>query len=205
MSRWISLLVAWLAIVSLSVSGARAAQETKSVAKSGKTEQASGDQIKRGNIIRARARVEAVDHKKRLVTIKGPWGNTVTLKVDEAVKNLPQVAVGDRVLVEYEESIAIRVMKPGEQAGPVTAETSLTTAKPGEKPAGVVRNQITVTATIEAIDKDKPSVVLKGPEGNLTEVKVQNPENLKKVKVGDQIEITYTEALAISVQKIDKN
>jgi hypothetical protein len=32
-------------------------------------------------------------------------------------------------------------------------------------------------------------------------VKAQDPKNLEKVKVGDELEITYTEAVAISVEK----
>jgi hypothetical protein len=165
-------------------------------------EEAQSERFKRGDIVRARAKVEAVDHAKRLVTITGPLGNTVVMKVDETVRNLPQVKVGDSVLVEYEESVAVRVMKPGEDAGPAKVEASLAAAKPGEKLAGVLKNQITTTATIEAIDKTKPSVVLKGRQGELSEVKVLYPENLDRVKVGDQIEITYTEALAISVEEI---
>jgi hypothetical protein len=34
--------------------------------------------------------------------------------------------------------------------------------------------------------------------------KVQDPANLEKVKVGDELMITYTEALAISVEHVKK-
>jgi hypothetical protein len=33
---------------------------------------------------------------------------------------------------------------------------------------------------------------------------VQNPEQFKVVKVGDQVEVTYTEALALSVEPAPK-
>lgn len=82
---------------------------------------------------------------------------------------------------------------------------AVATAKPGEKPAGVVANQVTVTTTLEAIDPKKAYVILQGPEGNSVKVKVQDPKNLKNVKVGDQVVITYTEAFAISVDKPKKN
>jgi hypothetical protein len=55
-----------------------------------------------------------------------------------------------------------------------------------------------------AIDKQKNTITLKGPEGKLTTVKVQDPTNLEKVKVGDELMITYTEALAISVEHVKK-
>ena len=47
-------------------------------------------------------------------------------------------------------------------------------------------------------------MTLKGPEGKLAVVKVQDPANLEKVKVGDELMITYTEALAISVEHAKK-
>ena len=61
-----------------------------------------------------------------------------------------------------------------------------------------------MTATVEAIDSKVPSVTLKGPEGKVVEVKIRNRENLENVKVGDQVVITYTEALAISVEKAEQ-
>ena len=63
---------------------------------------------------------------------------------------------------------------------------------------------MTVVATIEAIDEATQHVTLRGPEGNVIKVKAQNPENLKKGKVGDSVRLTYTEAVAISVRKPGK-
>jgi hypothetical protein len=71
-------------------------------------------------------------------------------------------------------------------------------------PGGMVAKQVSVTATITAIDKQKSTMTLKGPEGKLNTVKVQDPANLEKVKVGDDLMITYTEALAISVEHVKK-
>ena len=61
-----------------------------------------------------------------------------------------------------------------------------------------------MTAIITAIDKQKSTMTLKGPEGKLVNVQVQDPANLEKVKVGDELMITYTEALAISVEHVKK-
>lgn len=147
------------------------------------------------------ATVQAVDLKRRTVTLKGPEGNVFTIKVDDSVKNLPQVKVGDQVVAQYYEAIAVEVMKPGEAPGGASAKEAVATAKPGEKPAGVVVNTVTVTTTIENINKKDQTVTLKGPQGNTEVVKVRNPQNLEKVKVGDEVVITYTQALAISVEK----
>ena len=148
------------------------------------------------------ASVEALDLANRMVTLRGPQGNVVSLRVDESVKNLPQVKVGDQVVAKYYVSLVVRMAEPGD---PKMMETSgLASAKPGEMPAGVAARQVTVTASVEAIDKETPSITLKGPEGNVVRVRVMDPKNLEKVKVGDKLFITYTEALAISVEKAGK-
>jgi Cu/Ag efflux protein CusF len=149
------------------------------------------------------ATVEAIDLPNRVVTLKGPKGNVFDLKVGEEAKNLPQVKVGDLVNVNYYESLAFQVTKPG-QASTVQATSAVARAKPGEKPGGTVANQVTVTATVQAIDAKTRMVTLKGPEGKTKEIKVKDPKNLKNVKVGDEVVFTYTEALAVSVEPAKK-
>jgi len=156
------------------------------------------------NFVTATATVEKIDLTTRMVTLKGAGGKLVTFKADERVKNLPQVKVGDEVIVTYYEAIAVKVLKPGETEPSVSLAEDVGTAKPGEKPAGVAAREITITATIEAIDKPTSSVTLKGPEGNSVTVKVRNPQRLEKVQVGDMVEITYTEAVAIAVEPAAK-
>ena len=103
-----------------------------------------------------KATVEAIDLQNRVVTLKGPKGKVFDLKVGEEAKNLPQVKVGDEVVAKYYESIAVQVQKPGEVGG-VAQTQAVAAAKPGERPAGMVANQITITATVEAIDPKKTS------------------------------------------------
>ncbi len=161
--------------------------------------------VTRARVVTLTATVEAIDVAKRLVTLKGPRGNVVTVTVDERVKNLPQVQVGDQVTVKYYEALALRVLAPGEAASSPSATGAAATAAPGQKPAGVGAREVTVTVTIEAIDSKASTVTFKGPEGNSRTVKAQDPKNLEKIKVGDKVEITYTEALGISVEKAKKS
>jgi hypothetical protein len=83
----------------------------------------------------------------------------------------------------------------------VSVKEERATSKPGETPAGAVAREITVTATIDAIDKKAQTVTIKGPEGNAETIKVKNPKNLKGVKVGDLVDITYAQALAVALDK----
>ena len=154
--------------------------------------------VERANVVSVTATVEKVDLTKRIVTIRGPEGNVRKIHVGKEVVNLPQVRVGDKVTLDYVESLAVRMAKPGEVKDEVKGMVGR--AKPGNKPGYVEETEITVTATILDLDKVKETAMLKGPDGDVVVVKVQDPANLDKVKVGDTIVITYTEALAIAVK-----
>jgi hypothetical protein len=150
------------------------------------------------------ATVVAIDQKKRMVTLKGPDGKTTTIHVGDQVQNLPQVKKGDQVVVTYYESLAYDVFEKGAVKRGVTMAEGAARAEPGEMPAALGARAVTVTAKITAIDKQNGTVTLKGPQGKLKTVKVQDPSKLDLVKVGDHVSITYTEALAIAVERSPK-
>ena len=188
-----------LAAVAIATEAKPAAEPKKAVAEGKKPS------VKKESTTYATATVEAIDLDKRIVTLKGPKGNIFDITAGPQVQNLPQVKVGDLVDISYYESIAVKVFKPGEmptgQSATVAAERL---AKPGEKPAGIAGAQVTVTATVESISPKKTSVTLKMADGKSKVVKVENKKNLDNVKVGDEVMITITEALAIAVKPARK-
>jgi hypothetical protein len=136
-----------------------------------------------------------------MVTLKTADGKELTTKVSPDVKNFKQVKVGDVVNVTYTVALAIR-LNPA-NAVPSATMAGAATAQPGEKPAAAVGGLVTFNAKVQAIDLKANTVTFKGPKGNLRTVAVQDPtyqEKLKGLKVGDVVEITYAEALAISVE-----
>lgn len=146
------------------------------------------------------ATVMAVDQNTREVQLKADDGSEVSFKASEAVKNLPQVKVGDKVKVNYYRSVVARMKKPGDTAeGPtVMAET----APAGEKPGAFARESRTVTAKILSLDRATSNVTIKTSEGKTVTVKA-DPKNLEGVKVGDELTITYVEGFAVSVEDAD--
>jgi hypothetical protein len=114
------------------------------------------------------------------------------------VRNFDQIKVGDRVVVKYVEALTLELKKtkaPLDAKGEVAAAR----AAPGARPAGAVGREITVLADVVNVDPKKSIISLKGPRGNIVDLKVQNPDQFKVVKKGDQVEAVYTEALAIAV------
>ena len=159
------------------------------------------DRVEHTNAVQLTAVVEKIDLGKREVTLRGSGGRKLTLVVDPAVKNLPQVKVGDEVIATYVESLVFQVRRPGEATLGTTGGAALATAAPGQKPAGGALETVTVTTLVEAIDKQARTITLQTADGETRALEVQNPANLDKVKVGDMLDITYSKALAISVEK----
>lgn len=154
--------------------------------------------------VMVRATVEAVDPAARTVTLKGPRGKSFTVGVDDKVANLAGLKVGDEVVASYYEAVAFELKKPGEAVPGKSVTEGVVPGRSGGKTPGLDSRQVKVVATIEVIDPQKGTVTLKGPEGKSVEVKARDPRNLEKVKVGDLVEITYTEALAISIEPAPK-
>ena len=148
------------------------------------------------------ARLDAVDVKKRLVTVTGPRGKTLTLKVGADVHDLDQVKPGDQLVVRYFEPRGLFVRKAGER--PAATERTAVQVVPDKrkKPAGVAVDTVEFTGTVEAIDYAKRRVTLKGPEGKTRTIKVDpSVKRFNEVKKGDQIVVRYTEAIVFSVRK----
>jgi Cu/Ag efflux protein CusF len=150
--------------------------------------------------VTVRGTISAVDKDNRTVTLKGPKGRTITIEVADPAK-LDALKVGDPVVGTYVEALAIEVKKAGSGAPGASIQEQRVGSKPGENPAGAIGRQVTVTATITAVNTKAPSVTIKGPRGNVETVKVKDAKNLANVKVGDLVEITYTQALAVALDK----
>ena len=148
--------------------------------------------------------VTKIDAVTRTVTLKNNDGETSIVAGPE-VKNFAEIKVGDHFDVVYELAVAIELVKvknPGATSEQVT--TSTATAPQGDKPGMITTNTITATANIESIDAAKNIVSLKGPQGNIFKVKVQNPDLMKDIAVNDQVKVVYTEAIAAVVSAPSK-
>ena len=158
--------------------------------------------ISRTDTVTMEAKVVGVNQKTRMVTLQGADGETRTIHAGDEVKNLPQVRKGDMVTIAYHRAVAAKILKKGKgkMAGPTGAQ-ELYTAKPGEKPAALGAQTIKATATVTDVNRKAQEVTLKGPKGRSVVVAVEDPTALDKVKTGDLVEITYTEAIAIAVDK----
>ncbi len=151
-----------------------------------------------GEMTTVKGTVEAIDHAKRVLTIKDSKGKYQTIDVPEGTERFQAVKVGDKISLRYYDMVNVRLKQPGEAA--VDTATAAATPVAGAKPAGTLASQRTITATIKEIDLKIPSITFVGPNNWNYSRKVQDKKALEKVKVGDRVDITWTEAVLIDVQ-----
>ena len=72
----------------------------------------------------------------------------------------------------------------------------------GSPAAGLRRFK--VVTTIEGLDRPTETITVKGPRGNYLTARVADSSRLTQMRIAENIVATYTEALAISVEKAEK-
>jgi hypothetical protein len=119
--------------------------------------------------------VATIDHEKRTVNIKKADGSFETVDVPASAKRFDELKVGDKV-------------------------SGTSTAGQGERPGGTASVQRTMTATVDAIDKNASSITFVGPNGWKYSRHIVDPTVLDKVKVGDKVDITWNTDVTVAVQ-----
>jgi hypothetical protein len=156
--------------------------------------------------VEAKATVEKVDLKNRKVTLKLGDGSTETLPVSDQVKRLGEIKRGDTVVVSYLQSIAWEVRKPteAELKNPKTI-IEIAGKSPADLPPGaMVAKNLQAIVTVVEIHRATQTVTVKGPTGRLVSVRLQDAESIRDLKVGDTAAVSYTEAVAISIDPVAK-
>src|SRR5262249_28307136 len=132
--------------------------------------------------------------------LRNEKGEEDTFVAGPDVKRFDELKVGDKVKFTYYESLVLQLRKPGEPSDAAADDAAFTRAKAGLPAAAVARQQKT-TVTVKAIDPAVPSITVTTADGRTVTRKIEDKKNLEGVKVGDRIDITYTEAIATSVER----
>lgn len=149
--------------------------------------------------IKATATVVGIEPETRMVTLKESGGKTLSVEAGDEVRNFEQIRVGDRVTAEYRQALSLD-LKKGSAGIRESAERPITSrAPPGAKPKGEIGREVRILADVVAVNPKSKAVTLRGPQGNLLDLMVEDPAQLKNVKEGDQVQAVYTEAVAVSV------
>lgn len=147
-----------------------------------------------------KATVVAVDQATRLVTLKGPEGKIFQVEAGPAVQRLDQVKPNDIVAVTYTESLAFDVVPKGEAVAQSVSQSAQKVAGGAE-----VGRQATSFFTIDAYNPDTHVLWGTGAGGITKSITVQDPKaqaKLKTLNPGTVVQVTYTESLAVRLEKV---
>ena len=146
--------------------------------------------------------VEAVDAEKRLITLKGPEGNTGEFEVGDQVQRLSEIKKGDTIHAEYTVGAVAELREPTaeEKSAPLTEVTAAARGTSEEPPAAGIGRAVRAVASIESLDPAAQSATVKGPEGGMVAVHVEDPTVFNSLKVGQPVVVTFAEKLVLSVQ-----
>jgi Cu/Ag efflux protein CusF len=139
--------------------------------------------------------VAALDARNHIVTLKAEDGNEFAVHAGGAVK-LGGIAVGDTVAATYIHAVALDFQK-----GDGIRMEAKSLKADGNLAEGAALKRTTLVTNIWGMNASRGTVTVLGPYGHLTEVHLKDPALLSGVKVGDQMKITYTQAVATSVVK----
>lgn len=152
-----------------------------------------------GASVQLQGKIKSIDKQARVVVVVGPKGNDVVFNLGPDVRNFDQLQVGDLVTLNYAQAVLLELRKVKNTGIRERDESEQATrAKAGEKPGGSVQKTVRMIADVIAVNDKTQTITLRGAE-HTAELKVKNPDQLKEIKVGDQVEAKYIEAVALQV------
>ena len=150
-----------------------------------------------GNAVTASVTIEAIEQSTRTLTVKDANGIYETMQVAPDMKRFSELKVGDKITARYYENVVVRLKRPNEPA--VDVDSAALTRGQGATPAGTAATQRTITVTVTAIDPKTSTVTVDGPNNYKYSRRVVDKKVFGMLKVGDRLDMTWTDALLISV------
>jgi hypothetical protein len=169
------------AVLTLAVAGLAVAQQTEIA----------------GDMVTVKGTVEAIDHTNRVLTLKLEDGEFDSITIPKGAERFDEIKVGDTLQLRYYDNVTARLKDPGEPAVD-TAEVGATPAD-SASPGGTIATQRKMTVTVTAVDRENSVATYEGPHGYKYSRRLQDSEIAKKIKVGDRLDVTWTEAVQISI------
>lgn len=159
----------------------------------------------RWDMISSEGTITNINKDTREVTIMGPKGNLNTIKASEHIKRFDEIKVDDKIEFEYWTYIKAEFREPtlAERAEPLQLVAETAKAPDGVDPSTMVGAIAKAIVTIEVLNRPFMMATVKGPGGNFMSIPVNDPKILEKVHIGQEFILTYAEAIAISLKKVE--
>lgn len=157
----------------------------------------------RAVVKRVTAEIVAIDRETRDITLQGPLGNTITLSAGPEIQRFDEFAKGDTIHATYSESISgeLRAPTEAELAEPWVELDAAGIAAANMPPAAGVGRIVRAVVTVEGMNRATGTVTVKDPRGHFHVIPDVPAARMEGVKLGDTVVITYSQAVALSLEK----
>ena len=149
------------------------------------------------------ATVEGVDMSSRILTLRRPDGIMEKVYAPADVTNLPQVRIGDQIIVSYVAVISAERATATDAPTAVVDKAIMRTPQ-GSKPGVAIGSSATTTVTVESYDPQTHTVTFTGPNGVTQTAELQRSQMqdlAATLKKGDQVQVTFSEAASLTIQR----
>lgn len=152
-----------------------------------------------GEAVQIQGKVKSINKANRSVIVSGPQGKELLFNLGDEVRNFEQIRVGDLITLTYAQALALELHKVENNGLRELDESEQAVRAPlGDKPAAAIQKTVRIVANVVAINPKGQTVTLQGPKRTV-ELAVNDPAMLKEIKVGNQVEAKYVEAVALEV------
>lgn len=148
------------------------------------------------------ATIEAVDKASRVVTLRTEAGSRLHVTAPPDMEGFNSLRVGDLVSARYFEAIVVRLARPGTPAP--SGEPVIRVTRKDRAPGSETFSERTVRATVTAVSANGPSLTLKEDDGAERTMEVTDATQLKTLKAGDVLNVTFYESRLVSVERPKK-
>lgn len=157
------------------------------------------------DLVIAEGRVTDINKDLREVTVMGPKGNLLTMEVNDTVERFNEINVNDFISFEYYTYILAEFRQPTleEIEEPLVILAEAGKAPENMDPSAAVGALVKAVVTIEVINQPEMIVTVKGPRGNYVSINMEDESLIKELHVGQVVILTYAEAIALSLEKMN--
>jgi hypothetical protein len=151
-------------------------------------------------------KITDIDYSTREISIQNQQGRIETFVVDKSVQRLNEAKVGDMVSVDYYIGLNAEVREPTdeERQNPLYVLDATGRVGPDAPTSAHGLRVIRAVVTIEGLDRPTQTLTVKGPQGRYFVTRVEDPSRLEKVRIGQTIVLTFTEAAVVSLKPSGK-
>jgi len=149
----------------------------------------------------ASATVSAIDYNTRIVTLAWDDGRVSSYKVGPEARNFNNIKVGDIVRASVSEAAVVWVGPSGGAPPSVGVDRVVVRSKQGERPGMMIADTAVISATVLRVDSVNRQITVRGPAGNERVLSVAPRVNLADITVGNLINLSVTESVALWVEK----